>query len=96
MGKEHRMTVRKRGQVWHYQFQYKSDTICRTLPDAKTEPEAKQLESDERTKLRLGIRDKDKPIIIDDDFCTFVTMSISSTRKKTKSHTYTMSFVARF
>jgi integrase len=72
MGKEHRMTVRKRGQVWHYQFQYQCATICGTLPDANTEAEAKQLESDERTKLRLGIRDEDKPVAIDDDFCTFV------------------------
>ena len=64
------MTVRKRGQVWHYQFQYQGDTICGTLPDAKSEADAKQLESDERTKLRLGIRNNSTTI--DDDFCKFV------------------------
>ncbi|MGH9880099.1 MAG: hypothetical protein ACRD6N_01585, partial [Pyrinomonadaceae bacterium] len=70
MGKEHRITVRKRGQVWHYQFQYQGATICGTLPDAKTETEAKQLELDERTRLRLGIRKNNSTL--DDDFCKFV------------------------
>jgi hypothetical protein len=38
MGKEHRMTIRKRGDVYHYQVQIKKATYCGTLPTAKTMP----------------------------------------------------------
>jgi len=63
------MAVRIRGQVWHYQFQFRNKTICGTFPDAKDEAEAKDLEADERAKQRLGLRANTN---IDDDFSKFV------------------------
>jgi integrase len=68
MGKEHRMTIRKRGDVYHYQFQINNTTYCGTLPTAKTDPEALKLEADEKAKVRLGLREVD----VDDNFSRFI------------------------
>lgn len=62
------MTIRKRGDVYHYQFQIKKVTYCGTLPTAKTDPDARKLENDEKTKVRLGLREPD----VDDNFKKFV------------------------
>lgn len=63
------MGVRKRGSVYHYQFQVKGVTYCGTLPTATTAAEARAQEADERAKVRLGLRQEQT---IDDDFCKFV------------------------
>lgn len=72
------MGVRKRGGVWHYQFQYKTETICGTFPDAKSEEQAKALEQEERLKVKLGIRDK----LVDDDFEKFVNFYLKESKSK--------------
>jgi len=80
------MTVRKRGQVWHYQFQFRNQTICGTLPEAKSEAEAKQLEADERAKQRLGLRTN---TTVDDDFTKFVKdvyLKFSKENKQSYAH----------
>lgn len=80
------MTVRKRGSVWHYQFQFRNQTICGTFPDAQSEAEAKQLEADERAKLRLGLRGDHK---LNDDFKTFVEnvyLKFSQENKSSYAH----------
>src|SRR5215212_7538662 len=64
------MSVRKRGGVYHYQFQIKNRTYYGTFEDAKSDGEARKLEKDEKAKVRLGLRKEDKSI--DGDFCTFV------------------------
>ena len=64
------MSVRKRGGVYHYQFQIKNQTYYGTFLDAKSDAEARKFEKDEKAKVRLGLRKEDKPI--DGDFCTFV------------------------
>ena len=64
------MSVRKRGGVYHYQFQIKNRTYYGTFEDAKSDGEARKLEKDEKAKVRLGLRKEDKSI--DSDFCTFV------------------------
>lgn len=63
------MGVRKRGSVYHYQFQFKGVTYCGNLPDATTDSEARAQEADEKAKVRLGLRQEQT---IDDDFCRFV------------------------
>lgn len=80
------MTVRKRGQVWHYQFQFRNTTICGTFADAKSEAEAKQLEADERAKLRLGLRGGQ---VVDGDFCKFVNdVYLKYARENKKSYAH--------
>jgi len=63
------MSVRKRGGVYHYQFQIKNQTYYGTFEDAKSDVEARKLEKDEKAKVRLGLK-QDK--LIDGDFCSFV------------------------
>jgi len=63
------MSVRKRGGVYHYQFQIRNQTYYGTFLDAKSDAEARRLEKDEKAKVRLGLK-QDKPL--DADFCTFV------------------------
>jgi hypothetical protein len=63
------MSVRKRGGVYHYQFQIKNRTYYGTFEDAKSDAEARRLEKDEKAKVRLGLK-QNKPI--DGDFCSFV------------------------
>ncbi len=63
------MSVRKRGGVYHYQFQIKNRTYYGTFEDAKSDGEARKLEKDEKAKVRLGLK-QNKPI--DGDFCSFV------------------------
>ncbi len=63
------MGVRKRGGVYHYQFQSKGVTYCGTLPDATTDAGARAQEADEKAKVRLGLRPQQS---VDDDFCKFV------------------------
>lgn len=60
------MTVRKRGSIWHYQFQVDKTTYCGVLPTADTKTKARELEEEEKRKVRLG----DRPI--SDDFKAFV------------------------
>lgn len=50
------MGVRKRGSVYHYQFQLRGVTYCGVLDDAATESEARQQEQDEKARVRLGLR----------------------------------------
>lgn len=81
------MTVRKRGDVFHYQFQFKGQTFCGTLPDVKTEADARQAEQDERAKVRLGLRPDAKPV--DDDFCKFVNeVYLKYSRENKASHVH--------
>lgn len=72
------MGVRKRGGVWHYQFQFKTETICGTFPDAKSKEQALALEQEERLKVKLGIRDKR----VDDDFEGFVKVYLRNSKHK--------------
>lgn len=60
------MTVRKRGNAWHYQFQVDNTTYCGAFPTADTKTKAKELEEEEKRKVRFG----DRPI--SDDFREFV------------------------
>ncbi|MDQ6652773.1 MAG: hypothetical protein M3Y84_08505, partial [Acidobacteriota bacterium] len=60
------MTVRKRGNTWHYQFQVDNTTYCGAFPTADTKTKAKELEEEEKRKVRFG----DRPI--SDDFREFV------------------------
>lgn len=50
------MTVRKRGKTWHYQFQVNNTTYCGTFPTADTKTKAKELEAEEKRKVRFGER----------------------------------------
>lgn len=63
------MSVRKRGGVYHYQFQINNQTHYGTFLEAKSDAEARKLEKDEKAKVRLGLK-QDK--LIDGDFCSFV------------------------
>jgi integrase len=72
------MGVRKRGGVWHYQFQYRTETVCGTFPDAKSEEQALALEQEERLKAKLGVRDKR----VDDDFEKFVKVYLRNSESK--------------
>ncbi|MGH9961742.1 MAG: hypothetical protein ACREBC_32205, partial [Pyrinomonadaceae bacterium] len=60
------MTVRKRGNIWHYQFQVDNTTYCGALPTADTKTKAKELEEEEKRRVRLGDRS------VSDDFQSFV------------------------
>lgn len=60
------MTVRKRGNIWYYQFQVDNTTYCGAFPTADTKTKAKELEEEEKRKVRFG----DRPI--SDDFRAFV------------------------
>jgi integrase len=80
------MTIRKRGSVYHYQFQYKGVTYCGTLPDATTDAEARALEADERAKVRLGLRPEEK---VNDSFSRFVNdvyLKYSKENKESHAH----------
>ena len=60
------MTVRKRGGTWHYQFQVNKTTYCGTFLTAGTKTKAKELEAEEKRKVRFGERPNS------DNFCEFV------------------------
>lgn len=78
------MGVRKRGGVWHYQFQFKSETICGTFPDAKSKEQAVDLEKEERLKVKLGVRDKR----VDDDFEKFVKVYLRNSKSGYTHNTF--------
>ncbi len=81
------MSVRKRGGVYHYQFQLKNRTYYGTFPDARSETEARKLERDEKARVLLGLRQEDNPI--DGDFCTFVNdtyLKYATENKKSYKH----------
>ena len=87
------MSVRKRGGVYHYQFQIKNRTYYGTFEDAKSDAEARRLEKDEKAKVRLGLK-QDKPI--DADFCTFVNDVYLPYARENKSLMYMTNSAARF
>lgn len=63
------MTVRKRGGKWHYQFMIASQRYYGVFEDAETKTEAKNLEAEEKRKVRRGERAK---VNGRDRFATFV------------------------
>jgi integrase len=80
------MGVRKRGGVYHYQFQSKGVTYCGTLPDATTDAEARAQEADEKAKVRLGLRSGEK---VNDNFKSFVDdvyLKYSKENKESHAH----------
>jgi integrase len=73
------MTVRKRGNIWHYQFQVDNTTYCGAFPTADTKTKAKELEEEEKRKVRFG----DRPI--SDDFRAFVNSVYLKYSKENKA-----------
>ena len=80
------MSIRKRGGVYHYQFQINNQTHYGTFLDAKSDAEARKLEKDEKAKVRLGLK-QDK--LIDGDFCSFVNdVYLPYARENKKSYVH--------
>lgn len=75
------MTVRKRGDVWHYQFMVKGQMYYGVLPDARNKTDAKVLEAEERVSIRKGARQKPKDL---DRFQKFVKEVFLKNSEETK------------
>lgn len=52
------MSVRKRGKVWHYQFMIAGQRYYGVFPAAESKTDARQLEDEEKRKVRRGERGK--------------------------------------
>src|SRR5262245_27694653 len=80
------MTVRRRGDAWHYQFMIKGQLYYGVLLDARNKTEAKELEAEEKFKIRKCSRQKPKDLDRFDKFVKEVFLKNSEETKRSYRH----------
>ncbi len=80
------MTLRRRGQHYHYQFMIDGQRYYGVFSDAETKTKAKELEDEERRKVRLGQRARPEGLDRFDRFVEEVYLKYSRENKASWKH----------
>ena len=80
------MSVRKRGKYWHYQFMIDGQRYYGVFPTVESKTKAKELEDEERRKVRLGQRARPEGLDRFNRFVNEVYLKYSRENKASWKH----------